>query len=60
MADLAQAGCGRLLFPVVAAGAALEAVRRQHFGGLTGGDRFAAAVEVRPGAAVVATTRGNT
>ncbi|MDQ0467577.1 urease accessory protein [Labrys wisconsinensis] len=57
VADLAQAGCGRLLFPVVAAGAALEAVVVNTSGGLTGGDRFAAAVEVRPGAAVVATTQ---
>jgi urease accessory protein len=57
VADLAQAGCGRLLFPAVAAGAALEAVIVNTSGGLTGGDRFATAVGVLDGAAVVATTQ---
>jgi len=57
VADLAQAGCGRLLFPAVAAHAALEAVIVNTSGGLTGGDRFATTVEVLAGAAVVATTQ---
>lgn len=55
--ELAQAGCGRLLFPAIAAGNALEAVIVNTGGGLTGGDRFHAAVDVAPGAKALATTQ---
>jgi urease accessory protein len=57
VAELAQAGCGRLLFPAVAAGAPLEAVVVNTSGGLTGGDRFEAAVTLAPGASALATTQ---
>jgi urease accessory protein len=54
---LAQAGCGRLLFPAVARGEPLEAVLVNTSGGLTGGDRFTAEIAVGAGAAAVATTQ---
>lgn len=57
IADLAQAGCGRLLFPAVAADAMLEAVVVNIGGGLTGGDRFATGVEISAGAAATVTTQ---
>jgi urease accessory protein len=55
--DLAQSGCGRLLFPRVANGAPLEAVIVNTSGGLTGGDRFAASLAVEGGGSLVATTQ---
>lgn len=57
VAELAQSGCGRLLFPAIAAGAPLEAVIVNTSGGLTGGDRFEAAVDVGPGAQALVTTQ---
>jgi urease accessory protein len=57
VAELAQAGCGRLLFPAIAAGATLEAVVVNTSGGLTGGDRFEAAIEVGEGARALLTTQ---
>jgi urease accessory protein len=57
VADLAQSGCGRLLFPAVAETAALEAVVVNTSGGLTGGDRFEIAARVEAGASLVLTTQ---
>ena len=57
VAELAQAGCGRLLFPAIAAGTPLEAVVVNTSGGLTGGDRFDAAIHVAPGARALVTTQ---
>jgi urease accessory protein len=57
VADLAQSGCGRLLFPAVAETAALEAVVVNTSGGLTGGDRFEIAASARAGARLVLTTQ---
>ncbi len=57
VADLAQAGCGRLLFPAIAAGMPLEAVVVNTSGGLTGGDRFDAAIEAGPAARAQVTTQ---
>ena len=57
VAELAQSGCGRLLFPAIAAGRPLEAVVVNTSGGLTGGDRFAARVSLAPGARALATTQ---
>jgi urease accessory protein len=57
IADLGQAGCGRLLFPVRPADAPLEAVVVNTGGGLTGGDRFRVTVEAGPGAEVTLTTQ---
>jgi urease accessory protein len=57
VAELAQAGCGRLLFPAIAPGTPLEAVVVNTSGGLTGGDRFDAAIHVAPGARALVTTQ---
>jgi urease accessory protein len=57
IADLAQSGCGRLLFPAVAETAALEAVVVNTSGGLTGGDRFEIAASVEAGASLIVTTQ---
>jgi urease accessory protein len=57
LADLAQSGCGRLLFPTVAKAAALEAVVVNTAGGLTGGDRFEIAALAEAGASLVLTTQ---
>ena len=57
IADLAQAGCGRLLFPRLGRAEALEAVIVNTSGGLTGGDIFAASVDVAAGARAVVTTQ---
>lgn len=57
IADLAQSGAARLLFPGIAAGAPLEAVVVNTAGGLTGGDRFRVSIRAEAGAAVVATTQ---
>ena len=57
VAVLRQAGCGRLLFPAIAAGDPLEAVIVNTGGGLTGGDRFEAVVTVELGAKVLLTTQ---
>ncbi|GLS17616.1 urease accessory protein UreD [Labrys miyagiensis] len=57
VAELAQSGCGRLLFPAIAAGRPLEAVVVNTSGGLTGGDRFDAALSLAPGARALATTQ---
>jgi urease accessory protein len=57
IADLAQSGCGRLLFPAVADTAALEAVVVNTSGGLTGGDRFEIAASVEAGASLIVTTQ---
>jgi urease accessory protein len=57
VADLAQSGCGRLLFPAVAETAALEAVVVNTSGGLTGGDRFEIAASAQAGASLVLTTQ---
>lgn len=57
IADLAQSGCGRFLFPARAADQPLEAVIVNTGGGLTGGDRFSVGVDVGAGAAAVATTQ---
>jgi urease accessory protein len=57
IAGLAQAGCGRLLFPAIAVGSALEAVIVNTSGGLTGGDIFDASVRIGQGARAVLTTQ---
>jgi urease accessory protein len=57
VAGLAQSGCGRLLFPSVAAAAPFEAVVVNTGGGLTGGDRFRTSIVAGPGCRVVATTQ---
>jgi urease accessory protein len=57
VAELAQAGCGRLLFPAIAVGTPLEAVVVNTSGGLTGGDRFEAAVAIAADARAVVTTQ---
>lgn len=57
VAALRQAGCGRLLFPAIAAGAPLEAVIVNTGGGLTGGDRFEAQVRLEAGAEALVTTQ---
>jgi urease accessory protein len=57
VAELAQSGCGRLLFPAIAAGAPLEAVIVNTSGGLTGGDRFLVEAGVAPDASAMLTTQ---
>jgi urease accessory protein len=57
VADLAQSGCGRLLFPAVAEAAPLEAVVVNTAGGLTGGDRFEVTAQAEAGASLVLTTQ---
>jgi len=57
VAGLAQSGCGRLLFPAIAAGSALEAVIVNTSGGLTGGDIFDAGVRLGESARAVLTTQ---
>jgi urease accessory protein len=57
VADLAQVGCARLLFPNRSADDALEAVMVNVGGGLTGGDRYDVRVEVGSGAAATLTTQ---
>jgi len=57
VSTLRQAGCGRLLFPAIAAGAPLEAVIVNTGGGLTGGDRFEAQVSLDAGAQALVTTQ---
>lgn len=57
IAGLAQSGCGRLLFPSVAATAPFEAVVVNTGGGLTGGDRFRTRIVAGPGTRLVATTQ---
>jgi urease accessory protein len=57
VADLHQAGCGRILFPHQVEGAPLEAVVVNTGGGLTGGDRFDVAVTAAASARAVVTTQ---
>jgi len=57
IADLAQSGCARLLFPARALGAPLEAVVVNTGGGLTGGDCFSVQATVEAGAALTMTTQ---
>lgn len=55
--DLMQSGCGRLLFPAVPTGSALEAVLVNTSGGLTGGDRLEVAASASAGASLTVTTQ---
>jgi urease accessory protein len=58
VADLAQEGSGRVLFPRVFAPAApLEAVVVNVGGGIAGGDRFSVSLVAGPGARLAATTQ---
>ena len=57
VAALRQAGCGRLLFPAIAPADPLEAVIVNTGGGLTGGDRFEAAISVEAEAKLLVTTQ---
>jgi len=57
VAELSQSGCGRLLFPAIAAGSPLEAVIVNTSGGLTGGDVFKCDVHLEGGAKAVLTTQ---
>jgi urease accessory protein len=55
--DLAQSGCGRLLFPTRDSGAPLEAVVVNTAGGMTGGDSFSVSASIGEGARAVLTTQ---
>jgi urease accessory protein len=57
ISDLAQAGCGRLLFPRIPGEGPLEAVVVNTSGGLTGGDRFEASLRIERGGKAIATTQ---
>lgn len=57
LADLHQAGCGKLRLPRIAAGAPAEAVIINTAGGLTDGDTFEVAASWEEGAAATVTTQ---